>query len=98
MTLRALKKEPGRTWEAVEIESSLEALQEAVGGYIESVILASDVCILCDEERRLKGRPYNTTIGNASFVGTILLVGMAQGEFTGLTEEQVECLRDMGVI
>ncbi len=47
----------------IEIANTLEALQEQVGGHIEAVTLATDACILCDEEGRIKGRPINYACG-----------------------------------
>lgn len=60
--------------------------------------LAEDACILCDEEGRLKGKPYNTTVCGVPFVGTILIVGTSGEEFADLTEEQERALRDMGAV
>lgn len=96
--MRVLRKEPGGTWKPAEVENKLEALQKAVGGYLESFTFTTDVCILCDEEGRLKGAAHNTTILGVDFVGTILMVGVAGEEFTDLTEQQEAMLRAGGVI
>ncbi|MCD7755518.1 MAG: DUF3846 domain-containing protein, partial [Firmicutes bacterium] len=61
--MEALRKMPGGTWQMIEIANTLEALQEQVGGYIEAVTLATDACLLCDEEGRIKGRPINYAFG-----------------------------------
>ena len=84
-----MSKEPGKGWKIAEIENTLEALQQGVGGKLEAVTLASDACILCNEEGRLLGMPYNTTICGVSFVGPLLLAGIAGEDFAGLTEQQV---------
>ena len=96
--MRAMRKRPGEAWEVVEVANELEALQQAVGGYLESVTFAEDACILCDEEGRLKGKQYNTTVCGVPFVGTILIVGTSGEEFADLTEEQERDLRNMGVL
>lgn len=96
--MRALKKEPGKPWVSVETDNELKPLQKAVGGYLESFTFSEDACILCDEEGRLKGKPYNTTILGVDFVGTILLVGVDGEEFTNLTEQMEAMLRAGGVI
>lgn len=93
-----MSKEPGKGWKVAEIENTLEALQQGVGGKLEAVTLASDACILCNEEGRLLGMPYNITICGVSFVGPLLIVGIAGEDFAGLTEQQVDRLRDMGAI
>lgn len=90
-----MSKEPGKGWKVAEIENTLEALQQGVGGKLEAVTLASDACILCNEEGRLLGMPYNITICGVSFVGPLLIVGIAGEDFAGLTEQQVDRLRTL---
>ena len=60
--MKIVIKEPGKNPRITEIENKLSALQEAVGGYIETVTLAEDCCIICNEEGRLQGLPYNPDI------------------------------------
>ena len=93
--MRVMSKEPGKGWKVAEIENTLEALQQGVGGKLEAVTLASDACILCNEEGRLLGMPYNITICGVSFVGQLLIVGIAGEDFAGLTEQQVDRLRTL---
>ena len=93
--MRVMSKEPGKCWKVAEIENTLEALQQGVGGKLEAVTLASDACVLCNEEGRLLGMPYNTTICGVSFVGPLLIVGIAGEDFAGLTEQQVDRLRTL---
>ena len=90
--MKVIIKEPGQRPRVTEIENSLSELQQAVGGYIETVTLAEDCCIICNEEGRLQGLPYNLTFCGVSFVGTILFVGVAGDEFADLSEQQVEIL------
>ena len=97
-TMRSLSKQPGEGWKVTEIQNELEPLQRAVGGHLESVSLWADACILCNEEGRIKGMPYNTTICGVSFVGPILIVGTAGEDFSDLTEQQEHALRAMGVV
>ena len=78
--MKAIKKEPGEQPRIVSIQNTLEALQEAVGGRIETVRLFEDACLVCDEEWRLKGKPYNNILG-VEFGGTVLLVGENGEEF-----------------
>ena len=78
--MKAIKKEPGEQPRIVSIQNTLEALQEAVGGRIETVRLFEDACLVCDEEWRLKGKPYNNILG-VEFGGTVLLVGVSGEEF-----------------
>lgn len=79
--MKVIKKEPGEKPRIVSIPNTLEALQEAVGGRIETVRLFEDACLVCDEEWRLKGKPYNCNILGVPFGGTVLLVGENGEEF-----------------
>lgn len=96
--MRVIRKRPGEAWEPIEVENELKPLQQAVGGYLESFTFAEDACVLCNEEGRIKGLPYNTTICGVSFVGPILIVGTAGEDFSDLTERQEHALRAMGEI
>lgn len=90
--MKVIVKQPGKEPEVAEIENTLPALQRAVGGYIETVTLEADCCIICNEEGRLQGLPYNLTFCGVSFVGTILVVGVAGDAFTGLDDRQIDFL------
>lgn len=82
--IRAISKRPGCPPRSVWVSNTLENLQTAVGGHIETVTLATDMCVICDEEGRLKGKPYNCTVYGVDFVGDILLVGIKGTEFADL--------------
>ena len=57
--MRVIYKAPGCRPEPWDIPNTLEELQATVGGYIETVTLAKDAAIICNEEGRLLGHPYN---------------------------------------
>ena len=65
------------TW----ISDTLENLQKHVEGYIETLTIASDMVVICNEEGRIRNLPYNCTIENHDFVGTIILAGVDGDEF-----------------
>jgi hypothetical protein len=89
--IRALVKEPGKHFEMKMIENDYEVLKEIVGGYIEAIHLPYGIMILCDEDGKLVGnRPFNVLIGPMVFVGTIVLVSIADGEFASLDDDQLE--------
>ena len=90
--MKVIIKEPGKKPRITEIENSLSALQEAVGGYIETVTFAEDCCIICNEEGRLQELPYNLTFCRVSFVGTILFIVVLVVEFADLSKEYAEIL------
>ena len=80
--MRVIYKAPGKEPEERDIPNTLAALQEAVGGYIETVTVCSDMVVICDEEGRLKGKEQNCTVCGADFVGPILFVGVDGENFT----------------
>ena len=84
--IRAIRQEPGCAPEIIGIENELEALQKAVGGYIQAVPMGiGKVAVICDEEGRLKRKPFNCRVGrHVDFVGTILAVGVDEDEFTDI--------------
>ena len=82
--IRVLVIEPGKNQEEREIDNTLEALQEIVGGHIECVTMATDLVVICNEEGRLMDLPFNCEICNVLFVGTILMAGVKRDEFADL--------------
>lgn len=84
--MKAIRKKPGCEPEIIEMENTLQALQTEVGGYIETVTIATDTVIICNEEGRLRGLPYNCRFVGVDFVGTILVVGRNQDEFCDVPE------------
>lgn len=83
-TIFALVKEPGKLPEIKKIQNTLDAFQKAVGGYIETVTLEPDCIIICNEEGRLYGLPFNCHIANLDFYGTIVAVGSTGDDFCSI--------------
>ena len=96
--MTAIYKAPGCAPEVIDIPNTLEALQEKVGGYIETVTFATDACIICNEEGRLMGLPYNCDLLGVTFVGPILIVGIDGEEFAGLPEDMLHMFRFIGAV
>ena len=65
-------------------DNTLEAFQQAVGGYIETVTFSPDAAIICNEEGRLMGLTHNCTVFGVGFCGTILVAGVKGDEFASL--------------
>lgn len=82
--IHALIKDPGKKPRSVNISNTLKNLQKTVGGNVEAVTIADDFVILCNEEGRLKGLPWNCEICGINFVGTIILCGVCGEEFADL--------------
>lgn len=68
------------------MENTLKALQAEVSGYIETVTIASDAVVICNEEGVPLGMPYNCRFFGVDFVGPILVVGRNKDEFCDVPE------------
>lgn len=77
-----------------EIENSLEALQEFVGGYIEVISLGENVVLICDDEGKIKQKEptlfLNFKNGTEVIVGNCSICNVKGEEFDSLTEGQIE--------
>ena len=80
--MRVVAKIPGEPAEIIEIDNDLKALQEYVGGYIETFTFSSDAVVICNEEGRILDLPYNVTFLGHRFCGPILIVGIKGDDFT----------------
>ena len=85
--MKAIRIRPRELPQLIDVENTLEALQEQVGGYIQAVPAFSDAVVICDEEGRLKGYPANCTICGVGYVGTVLIVGVDGEEFCDIPKE-----------
>lgn len=91
--MKAIIKEVGKPPKVVEIENTLEEMQKIVGGYIEAVAIGKGCLMICDEEGKLKGKPYNFDLGNDIIVGDVFFTKGDGGEdFTDLNENDVEMI------
>lgn len=79
--MKVIAKYPGEPFQEMDIDNTLEALQAFVQGYIETVTLFTDMCIICNEEGAIRGLPYNVTILGLPLCGPLLLVGTDKDEF-----------------
>ena len=89
--MKVFRRIPGREWELIEIENTLEALQKEVDGYIEAVTIAKDACLICNEEGLFLPLEPQEFMGY-TFKGTILIVGVDGEEFCDVRPEWKEML------
>lgn len=75
-------KRPGEQPRHVWMSNNLQNFQRYVGGYIETVTLAEDLVIICNEEGRIMKLPYNCEICGIGFCGDIIFAGIAGEEFS----------------
>ena len=77
--IKVLKVKPHEHPEVCMLENSLEAMQEAVGGYIDIVGLDDNACILLNDEGKLIGLEGNRRIGSDIIVGDFFVCGSDVG-------------------
>jgi len=81
--MRILIKNPGdEGFRTIVVPNELGILQQLVDGPIEKVTIATDCCLVCNEEGKLRNLPYNCVYCGFVFTGTILLLGVDGDEFT----------------
>lgn len=95
--MEILLVEPGRRPRRVRIPGDFDSLQEAVAGHIECIYPFEDqIGIVCNEEGKLLGLPFNRALRNGRgkiydiLVGNFLVVGLSDEEFCSLTPELFE--------
>ena len=94
-TMKVLIVEPDKEPYTAEIPTGLEFLQKQVGGLIQALYL-SDAALICNEEGKLLGLPWNRPLfdedGNLYDIiaGTFLVVGLTEDDFGSLTDEQIQ--------
>ena len=95
--LTVLCVKPGEKPKRIEIEGGLDALQRAVGGYIEAVYPYADpVALIVNEEGKLNGLPLNRALRDEEndiydiVAGPFLIVGLGESEFASLTPALME--------
>lgn len=76
--------------------NTLEALQEAVGGYIEAVRVTSSIIIWVNEDGKTKGLNHNFHLSLNGFiedwvVGDVVITGSNEGgDNVSLTDEEID--------
>ena len=100
--MKILVVEPMKVPYEKEIPDDLDAMQAIVGGYIEVVSRFRDAVIVCNEEGKLMGLPYNRAIFDESglipcdiICGTFFLAGMGEEDFISLTDDQISKYKEM---
>ena len=94
MTVIAI--EPGMKPYVQEIQSGLESLQREVGGDIQAISPYTDaVSIICAEEGKLMGMPFNRALRDGDghiydvLVGKFLIVGLGEDKFISIPDELI---------
>jgi hypothetical protein len=85
----------GKPGTVVEIDNKLEAMQKLVGGSIEGVSIEANVMVMCNDEGRLNGLPFNRLFADlrnpVDFCGDIFITRHDnEGESTSLTARDIK--------
>lgn len=71
--MKVVRKKPGEAPEICEVENTLEALQQEVGGKVEFIRFSTDAAgVVCKDRKGLKP---NTTFCGYPVDGTLLVIG-----------------------
>lgn len=100
--IRVLVAEPGSPPQIKEISGKLREYQDLVGGYIQTLHMPDidGVMLICDEEGKLKDLEPNFELYNNQgrvvdvVVGTVVFVGDDEDDFSSLTDDQVQEVKD----
>lgn len=95
--INVLLVKSGEHPERVEIESGLESLQNAVGGYIQAIYPFDDpIALICNEEGKLLQLPLNRGLRGERgdvydiIVGNFLIVGLTEDNFGSLSPKLMD--------
>lgn len=93
--IKVVLLEPLKMARVVEIDASINAMQEIVGGLIEAIYpFNDDVCLVCNDEGKINGMPLNRAIydkyGNVLDIiaGPAFICGCGGESFSSLSEKQ----------
>ena len=91
--IKVVFQRPGELSKVLYIPNTLEAFQQLVGGYIETLTLPDGFVIICNWEGRYLGLQPNVNTYAGVIVGNIIIT-KAEGEgFVSLTPDQVQSAR-----
>ncbi len=87
---------PGKAPERMELDGSLQSMQDFVGGNIQAVYPFSDpVAIVCNDEGKLLGLGYNRVLRDDDgyiydiLCGPFFVCGLSEEDFASLPEDML---------
>ena len=100
--MKILVVEPMKEPYEKEIQDTLEEMQAIVGGYIQAVYPFEDpVAVVCNDEGKLMGLPYNRLLKDDTgrpydvLCGTFFVAGLGEENFTSLPDRLMEKYKAM---
>ncbi len=94
--IRVLVKEPGKPAEVKLIENDCRTFKSLIGGgSLGSATIGAGIMMYCDDEGKMKGLPYNFTLGALDFaVGNVVFFSNDGGEEEqSLSNQQIDFLQ-----
>lgn len=94
--VKIVYKEVGKDPEVREIDDTLEAKQELVGGLIEVVPYKEGLLLVCNEEGKILNQKPNIDIGYDYIAGNCFVIGddFENSGFKSVAEEQIEEIKE----
>ena len=93
--MKVVVKRAGQMPETKEIENELHALQEIVGGHIETFPMFDDVLCVCNEDGKGKDLPFNFIFARETIVGDVFFCKAGYKDFESLDEDEVKFFMDI---
>lgn len=100
--MKVLAIMPGRAPEEMEIDGTLESMQQIVGGLIQAIYpWADSVALVCNDEGKLLGLEPNRYLMNEEgevydiICGPFFICGLGKEDFVSLTPELMERYKQM---
>ena len=100
--MKILIVEPMKEPYEKEIQGTLEEMQAIVGGYIQAVYPFEDpVAVVCNEEGKLIGLPYNRLLRDDAgrpydvLCGTFFVAGLGEADFASLPADLMKRYKTM---
>lgn len=83
----------GRKGKFCDIEDSLKEMQKLVGGYIETLTVAPDLVVVCNEEGKLRGLKPNRWCKGDVICGNFFICGIRDGEMCNFDKKYDDVIR-----
>ena len=93
--IKIILVEEGKPAREIEIEHTLDKMQELVGGYIQARYPWKDpVALVCDDEGLYK-YPFNRCVKDTIIAGTFFICGLTEENFGSLSDDLVQKYKRM---
>jgi hypothetical protein len=86
--IKVITVSPSEGARVTEIENTLEGIQSVVGGYFRPLYVQQPYVIIHNEEGEMNHLPPNPHLPY-SLLGTVFITKEVDGEFVGLTDEEI---------